>query len=494
MLHDQKGSPTKGRKRLAEISASVNTKFGSHVTLPLSKAAVARVLRLPFGILELDWRTAGGVPMNRISRIWGKPSSLKSTTCLRVVRTGQHYCRHCKLPIVLNPETGDMDCACPKPRWTMMDPTQFNALSEFDYESSFNLLAGQLPQKAKKKTGGFAVMAGKNDAGKKVNIEFMHTDRCEPFRCLYIDTEGSIDEAWAKANGVDTDLLLLMGGNWAEQVLDLTEDIILMNEVDLVILDSLDMLTPGDTLEKALSQTPKVAGKANVMTRAMQKWTSAINAGGLLNRYTPTIVIVAQVRAKDIGKPWASLSPSGGWAVGHGISLDVKLEPKKYEYKGASALFGNFGCRIAKSKVGGFPRSSGIFRFWLRPGKGKLVGDTEDVEMVMEHGLEHGFIVKAKGYLLQSEFLSEGVGHFKTQKALRQFLNENVSVYLDLRNRVLSHLIGEDITITLPSEKIAAEDEKAMKKKKMKTVAEVKAERKAKKKKKSLNEELFEVV
>ena len=494
MSLNQRGSPKKGRERLAAISAQMNTKFGAHIALPLNQAAVARVIKLPFGILELDWLTGGGVPLNRITRIWGKPSSLKSTTCLRLVRNGQHFCRHCKLPIVINPNNGDMDCACPKPRWTLADLTQFNVLSEANYEDSFKLLAGELPANAERGGVGQAFLPIVGSNGKKTKIEFVTTDRCEPFRCLYIDSESSIDEAWARANGVDTSLLMLMGGNWAEQVLDMTEDIILTNEVDLVIIDSLDMLTPGDTLVKALSQTPRIAGKANIMARAMQKWTSAINAGGLLNRYAPTIVIVAQVRAHDIGKPWASIKPSGGWAVGHGISLDVKLEPHKYEYKGSSALFGTFGCNIAKSKVGGFPRSKGKFRFWLRPGKGRLVGDTEDIEIVLEHAINQKLITKVKNkYKLESKFITD-TQHtlLSTQKAVKKYLSDNLSVYLDLRNRVLSYLIGEDISITLPSEKIDAEEQKTVKKKKMKTVKEVKEARKKQvKSKTSLDDEIL---
>ena len=144
---------------------------------------------------------------------------------------------------------------------------------------------------------------------KLIDVQYLETDRCEPFRCLYVDTEGTIDEEWARANGVDTKLLMLIGASWAEQVLDLTEELIDTGEFDLIIIDSLDMLTPGDTLEKALSQTLKVASKASIMTRCIQKWTAAINSGGLLNRYTPTIVVVCQVRSQHIGKPWASLGP-----------------------------------------------------------------------------------------------------------------------------------------------------------------------------------------
>jgi hypothetical protein len=383
---------------------------------------------------------------------------------------------NCKLPIVLDPATDLKNCSCPDPRVTLTDPTHFSLLSP---EQMIQIQYGQIPMGMKK---GGAILTGHD--GKKTSVELILADRCEPFRCLYIDTEGTIDEAWAVANGVDPSLLLLVGGNWAEQVLDLAEDFILTKEVDLVVLDSLDMLTPGDTLAKALEDTPQIASKAGIMTRAMQKWTTAINEGGLLNRYTPTIVIVCQVRAQHIGKPWASLGPSGGWAVGHGISLDIRLAPEKYEYKGDYALFGNFEYMIRKSKAGGFPRSEGKFRFWLRPGKGRQVGDTEDLETVVDHGKKHGFIEHTSKWTLLSKFLSGAKKAFGTKTKLKQFLRDNPSVYIDLRTRVLSHLIGEDISIELPSTKLEKEEKKKAKKKGMKKV---------KKKKKPL-EDIFEFV
>jgi len=475
---DLKGSPTQGRAQLEKISAAINVKMGSHVVLPLNSAYVAKVLRLPFGVFELDWRCGGGLPLNRLSRIWGKPSSLKSTTCLRLIRNAQHFCRHCKTPLVLDPKTGSLNCACPNPRWTLTDASQFNLLVSADYDASMNLIYGKLPDKAETKDDESAAMYIPGDKGKKTCIEFSTSDRCEPFRCLLIDTEGSTDEAWAQANGVDTSLLLLMGGNWAEQVLDLSEELLMTNELDLVILDSLDMLTPGDTLQKALTQTPKMADKAGILTRAMQKWMSAMYSGGLLSRYAPTLVTVAQVRVHDIGKPWASLAPSGGWAVGHGVALDIKLEPKKYEYKGDSALFGNFDFKVAKSKVGGFPRSKGAFRYWLRPGKGKLVGDTEDMDVVIEYATDFDFIQKQKtNWVLQSQYLNGGQEIFKTNKAMVKFLNDNISVYMELRGRTLNKLIGDDIPIEMPSIKIDKEESVKTKKKLMKTVAQVKAER-----------------
>ena len=482
-MKDLKGSADRGRRRLQEIAEQANKKFGASVAMPLDQARVARVLKLPFGILELDWRTGGGVPMNRITRLWGKPSSLKSTTCLRLVRNAQAFCRHCKRPLV---EMVDgPNCNCPDPRWSLMDPLQFGLL---DKESMVAIQYGELPpvcgETDEEQTG--VKLPGKD--GKKVLVEFCQTERCEPFRCLYIDTEGSIDEAWAKANGVDTSLLLLVGGNWAEQVLDLTDDLIMSNEVDLIILDSLDMLTPGETLQKALEQTPQVAAKAGVMTRAMQKWTSAINAGGLMNRYTPTTVIVSQVRAKHIGKPWATIGPSGGWAVEHGVTLDVRLSPDKYEYKGEKALYGQFECFIAQCQVGGFPKSKGIFRFWLRPSKSRPVGDTEDKEMVLDHAVNHGFVEKGKSkWTLKSRFLQGGGKTFKTAKALKAFLEERPTVYTDLRYRVLTHLIGEDVNIELPSQRIAAQ---AAKKEKLAGAVKGPATKKKKKKAKGGKQEV----
>lgn len=444
---DLGGSPDKGRDRVREVSEVINRRYGTHTALPLNVAAVADVERLPFGVLDMDWKTRGGLVIGRVNRLWGKKSTLKTTLCLRAVAQAQRYCRHCKAPIVEEPTTGRKNCRCPDPRYTMADPGQFALLTQ---EQTIQIRYGMLPAPATMKKPWIETTVEKKVKGKtkksKVKVLFEECDRNEPWRCIFIDSERTIDKKWAQNNGVDTSLVALVGGKWAEMVLDTTEELILTREFDLIVIDSLAMLTPEDEISKSHRENPKVAGQASVMTRAVKKWLSAMSEEGLMNRYAPTMVCTDQVRIKGIGfGQHARLAPAASNAVDHTLSLDIGMRAKGYEFRGDVAEYGTFEYTVDKNKAGGSPGVSGSFRFWLKPTRGRAVGDVEDAKVVIDQARGLGHVESGKSkYTLISEYLEDGSETFKTLKALTAFLENNPTVYADLRARVLSALIQKD--------------------------------------------------
>jgi len=437
---DLGGSPEKGRERIRVASEIINKKYGTHTALPLNVAAVADVERLPFGVLSLDWKTRGGIVVGRVNRLWGKKSTLKTTLCLRAVAQAQRHCRHCKAPIVQDPVTEKRNCRCPNPRFTMANPEQFSLLTQ---EQTIQTRYGILPGPATLKNPWVTV---KNSSGKNIKVLFEETDRNEPWRCIFIDTERTIDKKWAQNNGVDTSLVALVGGKWAEMVLDTTEELILTGDFDLIVIDSLAMLTPEDEVSKSHRENPKVAGQAGVMTRAVKKWLSAMNEEGLMNRYAPTILCTDQVRMKGIGYgQHAHLAPAASNAIDHSLSLDIGMRAGGYEFDGDVAKYGTFDYTVDKNKAGGSPKVKGSFRFWLKPTRGRAVGDVEDMKVVMAEARSLGIIEDGKGkYTLLSEYLEEGEETFKTLKALTAFLENNPTVYADVRARTLQCLIMKD--------------------------------------------------
>ncbi len=94
------GSSERGRARMSQLQDVIGRRFGSSTALTLDAAPVARVMRLPFGILMVDWKTGGSV-IGRINRLQGRKSTLKSTLCLRLLVQAQNHCRHCKFSIVI---------------------------------------------------------------------------------------------------------------------------------------------------------------------------------------------------------------------------------------------------------------------------------------------------------------------------------------------------------------------------------------------------------
>ncbi len=55
------------------------------------------IKRIPFDNFILDYMTYGGIPVGRITEIWGYKSSGKTTTALRIIKNAQNMCANCYL-------------------------------------------------------------------------------------------------------------------------------------------------------------------------------------------------------------------------------------------------------------------------------------------------------------------------------------------------------------------------------------------------------------
>lgn len=477
------GSSDRGRARLSQLADQIGRSYGRSTALPLNKAPVARVMRLPFGILMLDWRTKGGLVLHRINRLVGPKSTLKSTLCLRALRSAQNHCRHCKFPMVVHPETGDIDCRCPSTRFKLHDEDDYAWLPSAE---AIEIAYGKVPERAVVKTvrGVGRVPVLKCDPPAHLNykadgtlkkkkpkareIPLVETWRNEPMRCLYLDSEHTIDEGWARANGVDTSLVLLVGGKWAEQSFQTIEDAVLTREFDLIVIDSTSVLEPKKELEKRYTDSAKVAARATVMTRFIRRHLASAHEDGLTSRYAPTVLCTSQITQKfNHKRSWTD--STDGNAMNHAVSLDIRMHEEGYKHDANhEAIYGDFGFEVKKNKAGGSPGANGTIRFWLKATPDHPVGDSDDLATVMDYarkpdiGLIDDTGSGASNLILHSPYLGEnGEMPFSRVGDCEEFLRVNPTVYADLRERVLTALMerGDTLTVTQddPAEAAAVE-------------------------------------
>ncbi len=534
---DQGGSPDAGRARLAELQDTLGRRFGRNTALALSVAPHAKIRRLPFGILMMDWKTRGGLVLGRVNRLWGRKSTLKTTLCLRALRSAQNHCRHCKSQMVRHPDcrcrevaayrkcverlarvieaqggipecgtelaieqarlearkarmvarygkgaleagcqhrkrvvAGEtqqpcVDCECPKPRWWLADDGDYVWLPT---EASLELFYGRLPAgvewravkghgtEGAPKVPVLACPPPPNDAkGKPRDVVFAPMVRCEPMRCIYVDSEGTITDEWAESNGVDLDLVLVVGNRWGEECLETVEEATLMQEFDFIVIDSTSVLEPQAELEKSIRDRPKVAAKAALMGRWVSRHLSAMFDEGLVGRYRPTILCTSQVTMKGLGggiRPYAG--PTDGNRFEHALSLDIKMSEQGYTFDKANeyAVRGKFGFLVKKDKTGGAVGATGEINFWVREEPGHPVGDSDDLATVMGHArnLGQGFIEGGAGkrlLVLKSRYLPDGEVAFDKVGACTEFLRANPTVYDDLRSRVMRQLMAADMRL-----------------------------------------------
>jgi len=82
------------RPSLDEFLTKAKRQWGAGIIDPASQKAT-RISRLPSGIDRLDEALTGGFPVGRISLIYGKKSSGKSSLALRLISQAQKRCKKC---------------------------------------------------------------------------------------------------------------------------------------------------------------------------------------------------------------------------------------------------------------------------------------------------------------------------------------------------------------------------------------------------------------
>lgn len=92
-----------------------------------------------------------------------------------------------------------------------------------------------------------------------------------------IDTERSFDEAWAVSLGVDTDSLIMPAPahiETGEKAVD-TAEMMLRNEIDLLVVDSVAAMLPKAEHEKSMDQGGQMLRQAAFLSKALRKLTAA---------------------------------------------------------------------------------------------------------------------------------------------------------------------------------------------------------------------------
>lgn len=471
---DLGGSANRGRSRIHALAEQMGRVFGTHTAMPMSVAPVVNIMRMPIGMIEFDFRTGGGIIIGRTNRLKGKKDTLKSTMCLRALRAAQKTCRHCKWRLVTDPTTGRVNCLCPE--------TRFWIAKEEDYawlpaSAAIQLCYGRAPDGAEmhniKGVGQTLALVcdppphlkGKRGM-KRRPIPFIETFRCEPMRCVYNDTERTIDKKWAVKNGVDPSLVLLIGGRWAEQNLESVERTMLTREFDFVVIDSTSMMETREHLEdRKVGERGTPAGKQKIMGDFIKRVIAAQAEEGLAARYSPTLLTTSHYTIKGIGYgQHTHLGPTDGNIMDHGVAMDIAMKADGFTFDADKqrAVFGKFTFTIDKNHCGGMgsTKTSGQIRFWLVDTPDHPVGDSNDLATVMNYARSFGepFISeKNRGstkLVLHSSMIEGEHKPFRSVKSCRDFLQEHDTVYDDLRHRVLNKLIEDRayLTVTVAEE------------------------------------------
>jgi recombination protein RecA len=238
----------------------------------------------------------------------------------------------------------------------------------------------------------------------------------------FIDAEHALDPKYAKSIGVDFERLIITQPDSGEQALEIAEAYIRSGDVSIVVIDSVDALTPEATLRGEMGDT-NIARLARLMSQGLRKLTAAIN------RTKTLVVFVNQVREKVgvmFGNP--ETTPGGRalkFYATQRLRIQKQNDPKNKLDKQGEKVSAKVKC--IKNKVSRpFLETFITIEF----GKGiNVVGE------VLDLAIEYG-IVERKGswFSLNGDNIAQG------RSSVIELLEEDSKLYDYLHKEVEKHI------------------------------------------------------
>ena len=327
--------------KLETVIAEINKKYKKPIIqLGTDRAYVEKI---PFSSPRANYMTYGGVPKGKSTELFGPEGGGKTTTALDVVGQAQKAAK-----LAWEQEVEKLD-------------EELTRLEEKNNKSD-------------------------KDRIKKLTAQLEKLEEDGPRKAVYVDAENTLDEDWARKNGVDTDALFLVkpDDQTAEQVLQMVLDLLDSGQVEILVIDSIPMLISQQVYDETLEKK-SYGGIAGALTDFSRRVSPRIS-----NTHT-ALVSINQSR-EDFGNEYNQHHTPGGraWKHLHALRIFCRkgmfLDEKNQEIAASKAQTpsGNKGdLKIIKTKVCKPDRLTGFHTINYAKGI-DVVNDT--VEMAQEYG------------------------------------------------------------------------------------------------------------
>lgn len=343
------------------------------------------VPRVSTGLYALDVATNGGMPLHRMSLVYGKEKGGKSTLLLRSLANMQRLCGNCSRP------------------------------------ARFELGVMKLPDL---KTGEI----------KDVETQVITSCECGNPRdvlALWVDAEGVWLPEWSASMGVWPEKVLLFRPGHGEQGYDVITSFASQGVLDLVVIDSIAAMTPADELASGMGEQ-SVGLAARMNNKFVRKIISLMNKGFQEDNLL-TVWAINQYRAK-IGGAFAGPKNevTGGRGQKYATSLDIEMSPGKIVIDDqGEPLYGEFYWAVKKNKIG-VDGGKGTFKQWMADTDLFRVGDLQEHDLVIQKACDMGLV----------EHPNATMYHFDGEKfrginSLVRYLGENPVRYAELKEQML---------------------------------------------------------
>lgn len=317
--------------KLSELIKGLNGEHGG--TLFSTGEITYNIERIPFSSPRANYMTYGGIPLGRLVEFAGEENGGKTTTALDVVSNAQKY---------------------------------FQA----EWEEEINRLNNS------------------KNLSKQQTARLNYLNERGPRNILWIDSENTFDDLWAQRIGVDIEALIKMSPQqeYAEEIFQMTLDLMDTGDIGLVVLDSLGVLMSKLQYEKDV-EDKTYGGIAQALTRFSKE------ACMICTKQKCTFIGINQLR-DDMNSMYGGVTTPGGRGWKHACSLRImfrkgELFDEKYKSlpRKTESCYGNVvEMQIMKTKVCNPDRLKGTYTLVYEKGIDTI---TDLVDLCIAYDIIH---------------------------------------------------------------------------------------------------------
>lgn len=249
------------------------------------------------------------------------------------------------------------------------------------------------------KSGRVVQIVGKYSSGKStlaLDIIAQH-QRQSGLPVIYVDFERAYDPVYAKAIGVNTDLLHIVRADSTEDGLTIAENFIKTGEIKLVVIDSIAAAKPSSENDKDYNDPARMGGNSGIISRFVNRIVPLIDNNDVL------LVLLNQLRANFNTLSHEKEVPYGAKSLHYATSVmiqttNIKNTEDETEIQAV----------IKKNRVGA-PRH--VTRFFIKYGQG-----IDHAQDVIQLAIDRGLVSKSGSWFAYRDTKVQGM-----EKAVAEF-------------------------------------------------------------------------
>jgi recombination protein RecA len=250
------------------------------------------------------------------------------------------------------------------------------------------------------------------------------------FTAMWVAAEEYVPE-YAKAIGVDLDRLWVVETNLMEQVYDLVIRVMDARAVDMIVIDSLPALIPGDEMEKTMEEFTMGLG-ARLTGKFFRKASKAQKRSMIHEERGCTGIMINQWRDK-IGVMWGDpRTTPGGKAKNFHYFCRVEVKRDEWLKVKDETVGQSIKGRTLKNKTHS-PNKSSVVDFYFSSSNGFEFGDFDTIKDMVNIASSVDIITRAGAYY------SYGDQRWQGKDATLAAFREDLDMQAELRNAVLNH-------------------------------------------------------